>query len=157
MGIGVASLSRRSTRRWAGLAATTAALLVGAAVISWFIGQDNGGPAPARGATALATRTVPAGEVTVKVEPRQVDATGAVFKVTFDTHSEALDLDVARGATLVVGGVAWPVAGWSGDGPGGHHREGELRFSAGGPATGAAMLTISGLSKPVTATWDAGG
>lgn len=31
------------------------------------------------------------------------------------------------------------------------------RFSAGGPASGAVTLSLSGLSKPVTAVWDVEG
>lgn len=157
MGTPVAPLPRRSSRRWIGPAMGAAALVLVAVVVVSRVGggddADTGGPA----ATALAVRTVEAGPVTVKIEPRQFDAAGAAFKVTFDTHSEGLDLDVARGATLLVGGAAWPVAGWTGAGPGGHHREGELRFSAGGPAAGTATLTITGLSRPATATWDVEG
>ena len=156
MGTRVASLPRRRTRVWIGLAAAAVALLVVRGVGAGFGGRDTT-PAKTGSAAALPTRTVSAGDVTVKVEPRGLDAAGAVFKVTFDTHSEALDLDVARGTSLVVGGTAWPVGGWSGAGPGGHHREGELRFAAAGPATGPVALTITGLSKPVTATWDVAG
>lgn len=157
MGTRVASLPRRSRRLWAGVASAAAALLLAAVVVSWVTGRDDGDATPGAAATGLAVRTVSAGAVTVKLEPRQFDTAGAVFKVIFDTHSDELDLDVARGASLVVGGTAWPVAGWSGDGPGGHHREGELRFSAGGPATGDATLTLTGLRQPATATWDVGG
>ena len=94
--------------------------------------------------------------MTVKVQPRQLDVGGAVFKISFDTHSVDLDQDLTRQARLVVGGTTWPIAGWSGDGPGGHHREGELRFTAAGPATGTATLSIDGLPAAVTATWDIG-
>lgn len=158
MGTRLASLPRRPTRLWIGLGAAAAAVLLVAAAVSWWNGPD-GGTAKTDGGvpTALPARTVSAGPVTVKLEPRQLDAAGAAFEISFDTHSEALDLDVARSSTLVVGGTAWPVIGWSGDGPGGHHREGNLRFSAGGPATGRATLTVTGLSKPVSATWDVEG
>lgn len=105
---------------------------------------------------ALATKTVEAGAVTVKIDPVRIDAGGAEFKVNFDTHSVALDLDVARSAALAVGGSQWAGAAWSGAGPGGHHREGTLRFDPGGPATGPAVLTITGLPAPVTATWSLG-
>ena len=151
----VASLPRRRTRIWLGVAAAAAALLAVRGVGTWIDWRDTT-PTKTSPAPALPIRTVSAGAVTVKVEPRAVNTAGAVFKVSFDSHSEALDLDVARGATLVVGDVAWPVGGWSGPGPGGHHREGELRFSPAGPAKGTATLTITGLSKPVTAAWDIG-
>ena len=105
---------------------------------------------------ALATRTVEAGAVTVKIDPTRLDAGGAEFDVSFDTHSVALDLDVAGSAALTVAGAPWAGATWSGDGPGGHHREGTLRFAPGGPAEGRAALSISGLPGPVTAAWTLG-
>ena len=156
MGTRVASLPRRRTRLWIGLAAAAVTVLVVRGIGAWFDGRDTTA-AKTGAAAALPARTVSAGAVTVKLEPRALDAAGAVFKVTFDTHSEALDLDVTRGASLVVGGTAWSVGGWSGAGPGGHHREGELRFSAAGPASGTVTLTITGLSEPVTAAWDVRG
>ena len=110
--------------------------------------------APAR--SAMGTKTVEAGAVIVKIDPVRLDATGAEFKVSFDTHSVTLDFDVARNATLTVAGAPWPGAAWSGDGPDGHHREGTIRFGAGGPAQGAAVLGLGGLPAPVTATWTLG-
>lgn len=92
-------------------------------------------------------------DVDVKIGPRQLDDQGAVFTITLDTHFVELSADVTR-ASLAVGDTEWPVEGWSGDGPGGHHREGELRFRAGGPAAGTATLTIPGLPEPVEVTWD---
>ncbi len=104
-------------------------------------------------AAALPARTVEAGQVTVKVTPTLLDSSGATFAIVLDTHSVELSLDVAAGAVLNVGGTVWPTSGWSGDGPSGHHRTGQLRFTAGGPATGTATLTISGLPAPVEARW----
>lgn len=120
-------------------------------------GGGNGEGSPSSGPVALPTRTVEAGEVTVKIEPLRVDANGAEFKLTFDTHSVPLDLDVARSASLAVADTAWDGANWSGDGPGGHHREGTVRFAARGPATGTVALRLVGLPGPVDATWVLGG
>jgi hypothetical protein len=132
-----------------------------AGVAAWLDGRDAGPTTTNKDSVSTATlpptRTVEAGAVTVKLAPRQFDATGATFKIIFDTHSVALDLDVARQSRLVVGDSTWPVDGWSGDGPGGHHREGELRFRPIGPAAGTATLTLAGLPEPVTATWELGG
>lgn len=152
-----ASLSRRRPRLWLVVVAAVAVLVIGG-LVTWAKRHDTGsGTIKAGTATSsLATRTVEAGAVTVKVEPRQLDADGAVFKVSFDTHSVNLDQDLVRQARLVVGDTTWPAASWSGDGPGGHHREGELRFIAAGTATGPATLSIAGLPAPVTATWDLG-
>ena len=105
----------------------------------------------------LESRTVDAGEVTVKVTPLQLDSSGATFLVALDTHSVDLSGDLAASSTLTVSGTEWRSEGWDGAEPGGHHREGELRFSAAGPAQGQATLTITGLPEPVQASWDVGG
>ena len=105
---------------------------------------------------ALETRIVAAGEVDVKIEPRQLDDRGAVFAITLDTHSGDLSADLTS-ATLDVSGLSWPGAAWSGDEPGGHHREGELRFESGGVATGTARLALPGFPRPVEVTWELGG
>lgn len=107
-------------------------------------------------AAALETKTLEAGAVTVKIDPVRLDPAAAEFKVTFDTHSVELGLDVARNSTLTVGTTPWSGATWSGDGPSGHHREGTLRFSAAGPAKGGVVLSIGGLPAPVTASWSLG-
>lgn len=108
-------------------------------------------------AAGLETRTIEADAVTVKIEPRRVDAAGAEFAVTLDTHSADLGLDVARNAHLVVAGSQWSGSAWSGDGPGGHHRSGTLRFDSAGSASGIAELHISGLPSPVSASWTLAG
>lgn len=134
-------------RRLIPIGVAAAVVIAGAfAVVS---SRGDGGPGDTR-ASRLATRTAEAGEVTVQATLRRLDAGGAVADIVFDTHSVELDLDVGAGATFTVGGTAWPVEGWDGDGPGGHHREGELRFTAAGPAGGDAVLTIAGLSEEVT-------
>lgn len=101
----------------------------------------------------LPTRTIESGAVTVRITPIQLDASGAAFKVVLDTHAVDLDLDVAGSAQLVVDGTQWTAASWDGAGPGGHHREGTLRFDAAADPTGTAEVSISGLPKPVRATW----
>lgn len=103
--------------------------------------------------TALATRTVKAGPVQVRVTPRVVDASGAQFAVELDNHEIDLKGDYAVASTLTVAGKPWPDGRWSGDGPGGHHRSGTLRFAAGGPATGPVELRLTGLPAPVTLRW----
>lgn len=115
-----------------------------------------GGQSTQTSVPALATKTVEAGAVTVKIEPVRIDAAGAEFKVAFDTHSVDLNFDVARNATLTVADTPWTGASWSGDGPSGHHRAGTVRFAAAGPAQGAAVLNLGGLPGPVTATWTLG-
>ena len=99
------------------------------------------------------TRTAEAGAVTVEITPTRIDGTGAAFKVSFDTHSVELDLDVAGNARLVVGGTPWTSAVWDGAGPGGHHREGTLSFDAAGDPSGTAKISVGGLAEPVEASW----
>jgi hypothetical protein len=79
---------------------------------------------------------------------------GAVLDVALDTHSEELSMDLDS-AQLQVDGITWPITGWDGDGPGGHHREGELRFEAAGPVAGTARLALGGFGEPVDVDWRA--
>jgi len=137
-------------RRLIPIAVAIAVLITGAIAVAATRDGGAGDDAPT---SRFATRTADAGEVTVEATLRRLDDTGAVAAIVFDTHTVELDLDVAAGATLTVGGVAWPTEAWDGDGPGGHHREGELRFTPTGPADGDAVLTIGGLDEEVTFRW----
>jgi hypothetical protein len=99
----------------------------------------------AAAAAELETRTSSAAGVTVKVTPKDV-APGAAtwaFAVVLDTHSKDLSDDLAKNAVLLdaQGGRHAPLA-WEGAPPGGHHREGVLRFKGLGPAPGAFALQI---------------
>lgn len=121
-------------------------------------GGDGSGDESASGTgteAMLETRTTSSGEIDLEIQPRQLDDQGAVFDVTLDTHSAELSMDLST-ATLDVGGVRWPVAGWDGDGPGGHHREGTLRFDAGGSPAGTARLQLAGFPEPLVITWELG-
>lgn len=111
--------------------------------------------APATG-LQLDDRSVEAGAVTVTVTPRRLDDDGAIIEIELDTHSVELNVDLVQATVLKVDGVVWPVVEWSGDGAGGHHRSGELRFSPNGPARGLARLTIVGFDNPVEVNWDLG-
>lgn len=106
-----------------------------------------------KAAPAFDARKITVGEIDVSITPIRLDATGAEFNIVFDTHAGSLDTDVAGNATLTVNTTRWTAPIWSGDGPGGHHRSGTLRFTAAGPATGTAELTISGLSAPANTSW----
>lgn len=102
----------------------------------------------------LPARTVDARSVQVTITPTRFDARGATFAIVLDTHVVELSTDLAASAMLEVDGRTWPVVGWSGDGLGGHHRGGELRFDPGGATRGTARLTIAGFPEPVAVTWD---
>ena len=137
-------MARRLTRCGAILAAFALAATLLAAC-----GRDSSG---AR-SSGLAGRKVTMGGLVVTITPKRFDATGAEFTVAFDTHTGAPAIDVAAASALVVDGTPWTTPAWSGDGPGGHHRTGTLRFNVAGPARGAAHLTISGLERPLDVTW----
>ena len=105
------------------------------------------------GGPMFAARQATAGPVQVKVTPLRLDDAGARFNVVLDNHEIDLTMDLAGAALLTVGSARWGPAAWSGDGPGGHHREGTLSFGSRGPAAGDAVLTLGGLSSPVRLTW----
>ena len=143
----------RQTVLIAGLGVALAAAVVTGVVVSRSGGSGSPPADTSATAASLPSRTVTAGAVTVKVDAHHIDASGAEFKVSFDTHSVDLGFDIPGAARLTVNGTPWTTGTWSGDGPGGHHREGTLRFPSAGPATGRAALDISGLPTPVTAEW----
>jgi hypothetical protein len=132
--------------------AVVVAAAFGIAVVA---GGDDDASSPAN--PGLAAKTVTAGKITVRLEPHHIDATGAEFRVTLDTHSEELDMDLVAGARLVVGATEWPATAWDGDGPSGHHRAGTLRFDPAGSATGRVELTLDGFPEAVAAQWTVGG
>ena len=104
-------------------------------------------------ARRLPPETMRAGDVTIKLTPRQISDRWAVFEISMDTHSTDLDVDVAKAARLRVGGIEWPEGRYTGDGPGGHHREGVLRFRGVSTSQGAIRLTINAFGDSVTARW----
>lgn len=69
--------------------------------------------------------------VTVKVTLKNLasDAGGWEFAIVLDSHSQDLSDDLAKTSLLLdgAGGRSLPTA-WDGAPPGGHHREGVLRF-----------------------------
>lgn len=109
-------------------------------------------------AAELAVQRSSAGGVTVAVTPQNlaVSAKSWDFKVVLDTHAGDLNDDLVKTAALVddKGGRRVPVQ-WEGAGPGGHHREGVLRFNAISPQPKAIELQIQrpGEPKPRVFTW----
>ncbi|HEU4646722.1 MAG TPA: hypothetical protein VFS80_14285 [Burkholderiales bacterium] len=101
--------------------------------------------AGAAGAAGLEARTSNAAGVTVKVTPKDV-APGSstwAFAIVLDTHSRDLSDDLVKDSVLVdTRGTRYAPIAWEGAPPGGHHREGVLRFKALGPAPGAFELHI---------------
>lgn len=98
------------------------------------------------------------GGVTVAVTPQNLtpSAKSWDFKVVLDTHSGELNDDLVKTATLLdgKGGRHVPVK-WEGAGPGGHHREGTLKFSPVNPTPTAIELSITrpGEATPRSFRW----
>ena len=109
-------------------------------------------------AAELGVQKSSSGGVTVAVTPQNLVASAKSwdFKVVLDSHSGELNDDLVKTATLIddKGGRHAPVK-WEGAGPGGHHREGTLSFSAIAPRPGAVELQIQrlGESKPRSFRW----
>lgn len=81
--------------------------------------------------------------VTVKATPRTLSAAAWEFEIVFDTHSQDLRDDLVKSAKLVAdGGASYAPTAWQGDPPGGHHREGVLRFKPISPQPQAIELQI---------------
>lgn len=97
-------------------------------------------------AAQLAPQKSVQGGVTVDVTPADVAAGSKVwsFKVVLDTHSQELSDDLVKSALLVdpQGRSGKPIA-WEGAAPGGHHREGVLKFDAIAPRPQAVELRIT--------------
>lgn len=115
----------------------------------------SGFAAGAHAAGDLPTQTSSQSGVTVKVTPRSLAGEIWEFKVVFDTHSQDLKDDLLKAAALVADGNApSSPTDWQGDGPGGHHREGVLRFKAGAsPATLELRLPRPGEAAPRVFRW----
>lgn len=143
------TIARSSSFAWMRCLALTVAAAAGVAVA---------GHACAEGATSPATQTTAAQGVTLKVTPKPL-VTGATeweFSVPLDTHSGALDDDLAKTAQLVVDGKELAPIAWNGATAGGHHREGVLKFPAPAEAPAAVDLRIrrAGETEPRVFHWD---
>jgi hypothetical protein len=108
-------------------------------------------------AAQLAAQKSSQGGVTVAVTPAEIADKLWSFKVVLDTHSQDLSDDLLKSAVLVDarGGEVAPVA-WEGAAPGGHHREGLLKFEAIAPRPAALELRIQrpNEAKPRIFRWD---
>ena len=114
----------------------------------------------AQAAPETALRTSTDHGVTLKATPSRWSAEQREwsFSIVLDTHSQALDDDLAKSAVLVVDGRELAPLGWTGAAPGGHHREGQLRFTMPGQLPAAVELRIQRPQEaaPRVLRWDAG-
>lgn len=106
-------------------------------------------------ASSLPERKVQAGAVEVTLTPLTLDSSGAAFRVELETHSVPLDLDMAAAARMRVNDTIVSGASWDGSGPGGHHREGTLRFTTPVPTGATVELRITGRPVDALGTWTA--
>ena len=107
----------------------------------------------------METRTNTSGGVTVKVTPKVLaaDAPTWEFAVVLDTHSQDLADDLTKAAAIVTpDGARYSPVAWDGAPPGGHHREGVLRFHPVTPTPSTVELQIqrAGESAPRVFRWD---
>ena len=109
-------------------------------------------------AAELGAQRSSAGGVTVDVTPQNLAASAKSwdFKVVLDTHAGDLNDDLVKAATLIddKGGRHVPVQ-WEGAGPGGHHREGVLKFKPVSPTPATVELQIKrvGEANPRSFRW----
>ena len=64
------------------------------------------------------------------------------FEVVLETHTKALNDDLAKSSVLIADEKQYLPLGWKGAPPGGHHRKGVLRFKAIAPQPAAVELQI---------------
>jgi hypothetical protein len=123
-----------------------AVIAVAVGPLPWLGSNGDFGLNEAIAASDLAVQTSSARNVTVKVTPQNVanDANTWDFAIVLDTHSADLNDDLVKSSLLLdgAGGRHAPLA-WDGAPPGGHHREGVLRFKPISPRPQAIELQIS--------------
>lgn len=107
-------------------------------------------------ASSFATQTTTVSGVIVKVTPIALDRDRRDFDVVLETQASELDDDLARSAALTAdGGNPQAPIEWRGDPPGGHHRQGILRFKGTTPTPASIELRIvrAGESAPRVFHW----
>lgn len=77
------------------------------------------------------------------------------FEVVLETHTKALNDDLAKSSLLIADGKQYLPLGWEGAPPGGHHRKGLLRFKAVAPQPQSVELQIrlAGDASPRSFKW----
>lgn len=113
---------------------------------------------PAATLAQHATVTSTTRGVTVKITPDTLaaDAETWVFSVSLDAHSQELADDLVNSVVLVTGdGRELRPSAWTGQPPGGHHRDGKLEFRAPKPAPKTVELRMRrvGETAPRTFRW----
>ena len=81
-------------------------------------------------------------KVTATLQHIPSEAKTLDFEVVLETHTKALNDDLAKSSVLVADGKQYLPLGWKGAPPGGHHRKGVLRFKAIAPPPASVELQI---------------
>ncbi|MBI5029263.1 MAG: hypothetical protein HZB51_01955 [Chloroflexi bacterium] len=102
-----------------------------------------------KAASAFATKNNSGGSVDVAVTPLAISASEpVVFDIVMNTHSVDLSDDMTQIVILRDDtGKEYKPTGWEGGEPGGHHREGNLKFAALSGKPKYIELVIVGLAK----------
>ncbi len=107
-------------------------------------------------AAGLAAQTSDENGVKIVVTPGDLSGTATVwnFEVVLETHTHPL-VDEMAASELVANGKFFPPLVWIGSPPGGHHRQGRLRFMAVTPRPQVIELRIrlNGELTPRTFKW----
>ena len=94
-------------------------------------------------AAELGPQKSTSGGVTVTVTPDLSSPKSWAFKVVLDTHTQELTDDLVKTAVLVdASGKRYVPNSWEGAAPGGHHREGVLRFAPVDPVPAVIELQV---------------
>jgi hypothetical protein len=133
--------------------------LTAVAPVAWLTDLGGFGWNEAVAMSHLAAQTSTARGVTVKVTPKNVagDAEMWDFAIVLDTHSADLNDDLVKSSLLLdSAGARFVPAAWDGAPPGGHHREGVLRFKAVSPQPRSIELQITrtGEDAPRSFRWE---
>jgi hypothetical protein len=96
--------------------------------------------------------------VTVAATPQDLSSNAKTwdFKIVLDTHSGDLSDDLLKTAVLLDGtGTQHVPVAWDGAAPGGHHREGVLKFKPVSPTPATIELRIkrAGEANPRSFRW----
>ena len=81
-------------------------------------------------------------KVTATLQKTPSEARTWDFEVVMETHTKALNDDLAKSSLLIADGKQYLPLSWEGAPPGGHHRKGKLRFKAIAPPPAAVELQI---------------
>lgn len=105
----------------------------------------------------LAPQTSNEREIKVVVTPKNLlnQAQNWDFEVTMESHTQALNDDLAKSSALIADGKRYAPLAWEGAPPGGHHRKGVLRFKAIIPQPPSVELQIrlAGEATPRSFKW----